>query len=124
MVQKLTMISPITTTVRPNTVMKRHADVAGGTSCARAQASGATYSLLSVLPVVSVGVALVLSSAQTAHADSPSDCPPGATLKTSGAFSWCEPTLCDNDTQCGANELCRAVALCVEIGKLPPGSSS
>lgn len=46
------------------------------------------------------------------------DCPPGSVSKTEDGYSWCEPTVCMNDGQCKPNEVCRPVALCMEVGTL------
>lgn len=55
----------------------------------------------------------------TAHAgvEAPTDCPPGSTGKVSGAFAWCEPSVCIHDGNC-APDVCRTVPLCVEVGTL------
>jgi hypothetical protein len=45
------------------------------------------------------------------------ECPPGSTKKDEGGFSWCQPTVCDNDAQCAPN-VCRPVGLCMQIGSL------
>ena len=50
------------------------------------------------------------------------DCPAGSKLKTEGGFSWCEPSVCLNDGNCSPSEVCRPVPLCVEVGKLEPGT--
>ncbi len=63
-------------------------------------------------------VPLVPSRARAQSAEPPTDCPPGSVGKASGPFAWCEPTVCVNDSTCSANEVCRPVALCVEIGQL------
>lgn len=62
-------------------------------------------------------LALVLfSTSSPARAEE--ECPPGAKYKTEGEFKWCEPTVCDNDAQCATGEVCKPVALCVQIGKV------
>src|SRR5262245_38318437 len=48
----------------------------------------------------------------------PTDCPPGSVGKASGEFAWCEPTGCENDTQCRSGELCRPMKLCVQVGNV------
>lgn len=60
--------------------------------------------------------ALVLSIPVTARAEG--DCPPGSVHKSEDGFSWCEPTVCTNDGQCGPSEVCRKVGLCMEVGTL------
>ncbi len=65
--------------------------------------------------VAIAGVVLAMpASAQTSQ----DECPPGAKVKTEGDFKWCEPTVCDSDAQCSAGEVCKPVALCVQIGKV------
>lgn len=61
------------------------------------------------------GLLLVTSTASAA--DTFVECPPGSTKKDEGGFSWCQPTVCDNDTQCAPN-VCRPVGLCMQIGSL------
>jgi MYXO-CTERM domain-containing protein len=46
------------------------------------------------------------------------ECPLGSTQKSESGATWCEPTVCDQDTQCPTGSVCRPVALCVEIGTL------
>lgn len=46
------------------------------------------------------------------------DCPAGSSMKTEEGFSWCQPSVCLNDGNCGPQEVCRPVPLCVEVGKL------
>lgn len=65
---------------------------------------------LVVLPVL----ALSLSTA-TAFA---ADCPPGSLSRSQDGYSFCEPTVCQNDGQCNPEEVCRPVALCMQIGTL------
>ncbi len=56
-------------------------------------------------------------STATAGVEAPTDCPPGSTGKVSGAFAWCEPSVCIHDGNC-APDVCRTVPLCVEVGTL------
>lgn len=46
------------------------------------------------------------------------DCPIGSAQKTEHGETWCEPTVCDTDTNCATGLICRPIALCVEIGVL------
>jgi MYXO-CTERM domain-containing protein len=46
------------------------------------------------------------------------DCPPGSIAKSEGGFDWCEPSVCQNDGQCSPSEVCRPVALCMQVGSL------
>lgn len=46
------------------------------------------------------------------------DCPAGSVHKSQEGFTWCEPTVCQNDGQCAPSEVCRPVGLCVQVGKL------
>ncbi|WP_146646855.1 MYXO-CTERM sorting domain-containing protein [Labilithrix luteola] len=52
------------------------------------------------------------------------ECPAGSTSKSEGNYKWCEPSVCDSDTQCGAGEVCRPVALCMQIGTTDPKSDA
>ena len=64
-----------------------------------------------------LGVVLaVMAVAGAARAEDP--CPLGSTEKTEGGFTWCEPSVCDADSQCATGSICRAVPLCVEVGAL------
>lgn len=56
-----------------------------------------------------------------AYAD---DCPAGSKMKSENGFSWCEPSVCLNDTNCSPAEVCRPVPLCVEVGKLDERNST
>jgi Cys-rich repeat protein len=51
------------------------------------------------------------------------ECPPGSTSKSDGANSWCEPSVCATDAQCGAGEVCKPLPLCVEIGAKKPAAA-
>lgn len=46
------------------------------------------------------------------------DCPLGSSQKTESGETWCEPSVCDTDTNCPTGMICRGVPLCVEIGVL------
>lgn len=59
--------------------------------------------------------ALVLGS-PLAHADE--ECPLGSVMKSDNGQTWCEPTVCEADSQCPTGSLCRPVSLCVEVGVL------
>lgn len=50
--------------------------------------------------------------------EAPTDCPPGSVGKVSGAFAFCEPSVCIHDGNCAPGEVCRNVPLCVEVGTL------
>jgi MYXO-CTERM domain-containing protein len=58
---------------------------------------------------------LFLAGSARAEND-PSDCPPGSAMKSEGAFSWCNPSVCEADANCLPNEVCRDLPLCVQIG--------
>lgn len=47
-----------------------------------------------------------------------SDCPPGSFEKSEDGFTWCQPTVCDNDGQCNPGQVCKPVSLCMQIGEL------
>jgi hypothetical protein len=68
--------------------------------------------------------ALAVSVSGVARADE--ECPLGSVQKSESGETWCEPTVCGDDTQCPTGSLCRPVPLCVEIGVLPqaPGTKS
>src|SRR5688572_33464475 len=59
--------------------------------------------------------ALVVAFALPARAD---DCPPGSKSRSENGFDWCEPTVCKDDGNCGANEVCRPIAFCMQVGSL------
>src|SRR5438552_617731 len=44
------------------------------------------------------------------------NCPPGSVGRASGAFAWCEPTVCIIDNDCGAGMVCRTLGLCMNAG--------
>ncbi len=70
--------------------------------------------------VLALSVAVSLSLPALAHAveTDPSDCPPGSVNKTENSMTWCEPSVCENDANCLPNEVCRPMALCVQIGTI------
>ncbi|MBS2019747.1 MAG: hypothetical protein JST00_43190 [Deltaproteobacteria bacterium] len=72
---------------------------------------------LRLSPIVAAATVLALATG-TATARADDDCPAGSKYKTEGEFKWCEPTVCDSDAQCATGEVCRPVALCVQIGKV------
>lgn len=68
-------------------------------------------------------VAFALAIALPARAAD--DCPPGSVHKSENAFEWCEPTVCQSDSQCGGpNEVCRPVAFCMQVGTLTQDAAS
>jgi hypothetical protein len=69
-------------------------------------------------------IAISISLSSVARADE--ECPLGSVSKSESGETWCEPTVCDSDTQCPTGSLCRPIPLCVEIGTLPqaPGTKS
>ncbi len=65
-----------------------------------------------VLPVL-----CTILTTSSARADD--DCPPGSVYRTQEGYSFCEPTVCENDGQCNAaTEVCRPIALCMQVGVL------
>ncbi len=46
------------------------------------------------------------------------DCPPGSYVKSEDGFSWCQPTVCIDDTQCNPGQVCREFSLCMQVGEL------
>lgn len=78
--------------------------------------------LRSLAPLLSTTIAVgALLLASTARAND--DCPAGSVHKTEDGFSWCQPTICQNDGQCTANEVCRPIPLCMEVGELADAGS-
>ncbi|MDB4938260.1 MAG: hypothetical protein JWP87_5232 [Labilithrix sp.] len=76
--------------------------------------------LLSVVTVAVAGVVV----AREARAQE--ECPLGSTQKSENGQTWCEPTVCETDTNCPTGSICRPVPLCVEIGALDqaPGTKT
>ena len=68
-------------------------------------------------PFVLLGLAIALT-AGAAHAQAQEDCPLGSVQKNESGQTWCEPTVCETDTNCPTGSICRPVPLCVEIGVL------
>ena len=67
--------------------------------------------------VVIAAASMLLTLTERARAESdPSDCPPGSAMKTEGSFSWCNPSVCKDDSNCLPSEVCRPMPLCVQIG--------
>jgi MYXO-CTERM domain-containing protein len=62
--------------------------------------------------------AFLATTERSAHADD--DCPIGSVQKKESGETWCEPTVCDTDTNCATGLICRPIPLCVEIGVLDP----
>ncbi len=69
------------------------------------------------LPLAAILVAVAIP----ARAD---DCPPGSKNRSENGFEWCEPTVCETDSQCGANEVCRPIAFCMQVGSLAPDAAT
>lgn len=63
-----------------------------------------------------LAVILSASAARAENATPPENCPPGSVGKASGAFAWCEPTVCIIDTDCGSGMVCRTLGLCMNAG--------
>lgn len=68
-----------------------------------------------LLPLSCLAVSAVLVGSPARAAD---DCPPGSVSRSQDGYTWCEPTVCENDGQCKPNEVCRRVPLCMQIGTL------
>jgi hypothetical protein len=66
---------------------------------------------------LAVAAALLLTTSVASAADTFVECPPGSTKKEEGTYSWCQPTVCENDTQCTPN-VCRSAGLCMQVGSL------
>lgn len=64
-----------------------------------------------------VVVSFVTFNSPAARADD-ANCPAGSRQKTEAGLTWCEPSVCEADANCGTGEVCRPVALCVEIGTM------
>lgn len=80
-------------------------------------------SLTSIAGLAQLFVAALTLSMMPSTARAEGDCPPGSVHKSEDGFSWCEPTVCTNDGQCGPNEVCRKVGLCMEVGTLANAAS-
>ena len=76
------------------------------------------FALLASLAVIATSTAV----APSARAEG--DCPPGSLHKAQDGFTWCEPTVCETDAQCGPGEVCRSVALCVQVGRVDPARAA
>lgn len=75
--------------------------------------------LLLGLSSLTVFTTVVLVGSPAHAAD---DCPPGSVYKSQDGYTWCEPTVCENDGQCKPNEVCRPVPLCMQVGTLSAGA--
>jgi MYXO-CTERM domain-containing protein len=60
---------------------------------------------------------LLLMASAARAADTFVDCPPGSSKKEEGSYSWCEPSVCNADTDCTPN-VCREAGLCMQVGSL------
>lgn len=60
---------------------------------------------------------LFVARSALAATDTFVECPPGSTKQEEGSYSWCQPSVCGDDTQCAPN-VCRPVGLCMQIGSL------
>ena len=49
------------------------------------------------------------------------NCPPGSSLHTSHAGTWCQATTCTDDSECSNGLSCIGVSLCVESSEVPCG---
>lgn len=67
--------------------------------------------------LLGVAIATVLFAAPNA-ARADDDCPPGSTHRSVDGYTFCEATVCESDGNCGTGEVCRPVALCLQIGTL------
>ena len=85
-----------------------------------ARLAARSFGAIAMVAVIAIGV----SVSGLARADD--ECPLGSVQKSESGETWCEPTVCDDDTRCPTGSLCRPVPLCVEIGTLPqaPGTKS
>jgi hypothetical protein len=66
-------------------------------------------------PLLAFATLVTVSSLAVAQEE---NCPPGSSHKTESGLSWCEPSVCEADTNCPTGEVCREVPLCVEIGTM------
>src|SRR5258706_15663209 len=67
---------------------------------------------------IALATLLAAPHALAQNATPPENCPPGSVGKASGAFAWCEPTVCIIDTDCGAGMVCRTLGLCMNAGSV------
>ena len=65
---------------------------------------------LVVLPILAFSLSTTAAFA--------ADCPPGSVSRSQDGYAFCEPTVCQNDGQCNPDEVCRPVALCMQVGTL------
>jgi hypothetical protein len=79
---------------------------------------------LSTLAAAALASVCIVTFSPIARAQE--ECPLGSTPKSENGQTWCEPSVCDTDTQCPTGSICRPVPLCVEIGALDqaPGTKS
>jgi MYXO-CTERM domain-containing protein len=86
----------------------------------RSPSPASSGSLRNVLRT-SVVLGLVLASGPARALD---DCPPGSSPRSDNGFTWCEPSVCANDGNCRPDEVCRKVALCMQVGTVDPAGCS
>jgi hypothetical protein len=65
-----------------------------------------------------VGLAAFGATFLFAGAAAAFDCPAGSYEKSEDGFSWCQPSVCENDGQCDHGQVCRPVNLCLQVGQL------
>src|SRR5262245_11420464 len=82
----------------------------------RARVGFRSRRLAEIARVISSLAIAVATLAATVPARAEVECPPGSRQKSSGASTWCEPSVCASDVQCAPGEVCKPVPLCVEIG--------
>jgi hypothetical protein len=73
-----------------------------------------------LLSPLTLSLSLLLGAAN-AHAN---DCPPGSLYRSEDGYSFCEPTVCQNDAQCNPEEVCRPIPLCLQVGTLTKDAAS
>lgn len=66
---------------------------------------------------IAFAIPLLLVAQNAFAADAFVECPPGSTKQEEGSYTWCQPSVCGDDTQCAPN-VCRPVGLCMQIGSL------
>ncbi len=85
----------------------------------RGLAPARSHQVLRAIASAAIAIAIT-SSAGVARAED--HCPLGSSEKTESGFTWCEPSICETDTQCQTGSVCRPVALCVEVGTVDAGT--
>ena len=71
-----------------------------------------------------LGVGLFITTSLVPSAARADDCPPGSIFRSQDGYSFCEPTVCQSDSQCNPDEVCRPIPLCLQVGTLDPKAAA